>query len=75
MGETIYFGVYADNGLYFDTNEETEADFEAALGSKLKITIMCNISFYLKVHFEEWKFVFSTLRGPWNTSTMLRHLQ
>ena len=60
MGGTIYFGVYADNNLYFDTNEETEADFETALGSKLKITIMCNISFYLKVHYEEWKFVFST---------------
>ena len=51
-GGTIYFGTYVDDCAYFGTDDATEEWFEAALGSRLKIDFMGDLSYYLGVHYE-----------------------
>ena len=51
-GGTIYFGTYVDDCLYWGTDDATEEWFETALGDRLKIDFMGDLSYYLGVHYE-----------------------
>jgi hypothetical protein len=51
-GGTIYFGTYVDDCLYWGTDDATEEWFETALGSRLNIDFMGDLSYYLGVHYD-----------------------
>jgi hypothetical protein len=51
-GGTIYFGTYVDDCAYYGTDDVTESWFQAALGERLKIDFMGDLSYYLGVHYD-----------------------